>query len=112
MANWRLRQIVNSCRSGAGPESKYAAVGSDFLAIGQQTGGAYALIETANNPSRVPFHLHEREDEAWFVIEGEYTFEVSGRIFRAGRSDYVFGPRTVSTVMPTGRKPLSLDVVC
>ena len=54
------------------------------------------MIETANDPSTgVPLHVHEREDETWFVLEGEYTFEVGGQTFRAGPGDYVFGPRHV-----------------
>jgi quercetin dioxygenase-like cupin family protein len=67
-----------------------------FLALGEQTGGAYALIETANNPhTGVPLHVHEREDETWFVLEGEYTFQVGAQTFRAHVGDYVFGPRGV-----------------
>jgi quercetin dioxygenase-like cupin family protein len=67
-----------------------------FLALGEQTGGAYALIETANDPATgVRLHVHEREDETWFILEGEYTFEVGGQAFRAGPGDYVFGPRNV-----------------
>ncbi len=67
-----------------------------FLAVGEQTGGAYALIETANGPSTgVRLHVHEREDETWFVIEGEYEFQVGDQTFHARAGDYVFGPRGV-----------------
>lgn len=67
-----------------------------FLAVGEQTGGAYALIKTANGPSTgVPLHVHEREDETWFVLEGEYTFRVGGETFLARSGDYVFGARNV-----------------
>ena len=62
-----------------------------FLAVGEQTGGAYALIETANDPfTGVRLHVHEREDETWFVLEGEHTFEVGGQTFCAHAGDYVF----------------------
>jgi quercetin dioxygenase-like cupin family protein len=67
-----------------------------FLAVGEQTGGAYAVIETANDPSTgVRLHVHEREDETWFVIEGEYVFQVGDQTFHARAGDYVFGPRGV-----------------
>ena|SRR5579871_2644700 len=67
-----------------------------FLAVGEQTGGAYALIETANDPSTgVPLHVHEREDETWFILEGEYTFRVGAETFLARAGDYVFGARNV-----------------
>jgi mannose-6-phosphate isomerase-like protein (cupin superfamily) len=76
---------------------------ASFLAVGEQTGGAYALIETANHPSTgVPLHVHEREDETWFILEGEYTFEVGGQTFLARPGDYVFGREMCRTVMPTG----------
>jgi quercetin dioxygenase-like cupin family protein len=67
-----------------------------FLAVGAQTGGAYALIETANDPfTGVPLHVHEREDETWFVLEGKYTFRVGGKTFLAHSGDYVFGARNM-----------------
>jgi quercetin dioxygenase-like cupin family protein len=67
-----------------------------FVAVGEQTGGAYALIETANKPSKGgPLHIHEREDETWFVLEGEFVFQVGDQTFRAHAGDYVFGPRNV-----------------
>ena len=67
-----------------------------FLATSEHTGGAYAIIETANDPGTgVPVHVHEREDETWFVLEGEYTFQVGEDVIRAGPGDYLFGPRNV-----------------
>ena len=67
-----------------------------FLAVGEQTGGGYALIETANEPSTgVPLHVHEREDKTWFVLEGECTFQVGDGVFQARTGDYVFGARNV-----------------
>jgi quercetin dioxygenase-like cupin family protein len=81
---------------GQGDTIKVRGGWLSFLALGEQTGGAYALIETANDPATgVRLHVHEREDETWFVLEGEYTFEVGGQTFRAGPGDYVFGPRNV-----------------
>ena len=67
-----------------------------FLAVGGQTNGAYALIETANEPSTgVCLHVHEREDETWFILEGEYVFQVGSQTISAHAGDYLFGPRSV-----------------
>ncbi len=45
----------------------------------QQTGGAYALFEATANPGAgPPPHVHHREDEAFYVLEGEYQFLVGG----------------------------------
>src|SRR5215468_6247559 len=56
---------------GQGDRIKVRGGWLSFLALGEQTGGAYALIETANDPATgVRLHVHEREDETWFVLEG------------------------------------------
>ena len=49
------------------------------LARRERTGGAYGLIE-AIVPSGVgaPMHTHSREDEAFYVIEGELEFDING----------------------------------
>lgn len=54
------------------------------------------MIETANNPSTgVRLHVHEREDETWVILEGEYSFQVGGQTISPHAGDYVFGPRNV-----------------
>jgi len=84
-------------RHAAGDRIEVRGGWLSFLATGEQTGGAYVLVETANNPSTaVPSHIHEREDETWFALEGEYVFEVGGQVFCAHAGDYVFGPRNVA----------------
>ncbi len=45
------------------------------LASGAETNGRYALLESLVEPGQgAPFHLHEREEEAFFVLEGEMVF--------------------------------------
>src|SRR5215469_11159040 len=96
MTDWVLASHSRFISHGQGDRIKVRGDWLSFLALGEQTGGAYALIETGNDPATgVRLHVHEREDETWFVLEGEYTFEVGGQTFRAGPGDYVFGPRNV-----------------
>jgi quercetin dioxygenase-like cupin family protein len=46
-----------------------------FKALGQNTQGQYALIEIACNPKVVPPpYIHSREDEAYYMLEGEVEF--------------------------------------
>src|SRR6516162_1047446 len=81
---------------GQGDRIKVRGGWLSFLALGEQTGGAYALIETANDPATgVRLHVHEREDETWLILEGEYFFQVGDQTFQAHAGDYVFGPRGV-----------------
>ena len=45
-------------------------------ATGEQTGGAFGLIDIFMPPGGSPFHLHHNEDEAFYVYEGEMTFYI------------------------------------
>jgi quercetin dioxygenase-like cupin family protein len=74
----------------------FSAVGDvyRFLATGEQTGGAYVLSEARVLPGGgPPPHIHHREDEAFFVLEGEITFTLNGKRVVAGAGSFIQGPR-------------------
>jgi len=61
---------------------------------GKETGGAFALIEDTLPPGRAtPLHLHHREDESFYVLEGELTFFTRGQRIRATDGTTIFLPR-------------------
>ncbi|WP_338007574.1 quercetin 2,3-dioxygenase [Natronoglomus mannanivorans] len=63
-------------------------------ATGEETGGAYGLIEQRANAGMVtPLHVHHAEDELWFVIDGQLSVHVDGETFTVGAGDVAFGPR-------------------
>ena len=67
-------------------------------ATGEQTGGAFGLIEHLMPPGEeIPWHLHHNEDESFYVIEGEVLFIVGEEQQRitAGPGTFVFGPREI-----------------
>ncbi len=48
-----------------------------FLATGDDTDGRYATFEAIVLPGGgPPTHIHSREDETFYVLEGEITFQV------------------------------------
>src|SRR4051794_20081851 len=50
-----------------------------FLATGEETNGRYALWEAVVPPGGgPPPHVHSREEEGFFVLEGEITFQIAG----------------------------------
>ena len=50
-----------------------------FLATGEDTDGKYALFEALVGPGGgPPPHVHSREEEGFYVLEGEITFTVNG----------------------------------
>src|SRR5947199_2617678 len=65
----------------AGAGKTIAVVGDvyRFLATGEDTNGKYALWEALVPPGGgPPMHVHSREEEGFFVLEGEITFTVNG----------------------------------
>lgn len=65
-------------------------------ATGEQTGGLYTVAEIVSTPDGlVPLHVHHREDEAFWVLDGEVTFSIGDEVFDAGPGSFAFGPRDV-----------------
>src|SRR5688500_12550784 len=55
-----------------------------ILVTGNQTGGAYAFFDAFVVPEGgMPPHIHHREAEAFYVLEGTVTFQVGERTFPA-----------------------------
>src|SRR5215212_8591079 len=66
---------------GTGQGRTVAVVGDvyRFLATGDDTNGTYALWEALVPPGGgPPPHVHSREAEGFYVLEGEITFTVNG----------------------------------
>lgn len=48
-----------------------------FLAVGEDTDGRYATIEATVPPGGgPPPHIHSREEESFYILEGEITFQI------------------------------------
>ena len=61
-----------------------------FLAVGADTDGSYALWEALiPGGGGPPLHVHSREDEGFFVLEGEVTFRVEERTVEAGPGTFL-----------------------
>jgi mannose-6-phosphate isomerase-like protein (cupin superfamily) len=58
------------------------------------TGGALTIFEE-NEAVDTPLHVHEHEDELFYVLEGEHVFQVGDTEHRAGPGELVFAPRGV-----------------
>ena len=58
------------------------------------TGGAFALFEE-HDPVDTPLHVHEREDELFYVLAGEHVLQVGEEEYRLGPGGLLFAPRGV-----------------
>ncbi len=67
-----------------------------FVVSGEDTGGAYSLTDSVVPPQGgPPPHIHHREDEAFWVLEGELEVFVGEDAFRVGAGSFVHLPRGV-----------------
>ncbi len=58
------------------------------------TDGHAALIEArATRAAEPPLHVHHREHEAWYVVEGQMTVQVADQTLVASAGSFVFAPR-------------------
>jgi quercetin dioxygenase-like cupin family protein len=80
---------------------------------GEDTGGAYSVIEDLTPPEGgPPLHVHRLEDETFFVLEGEFEFSIGGRGVRARPGTTLFGPRGIPhTFKNVGAKNARMLVV-
>jgi len=59
----------------------------------EKTGGSLTVIELINQPKNgPPLHSHIRDDEVWYVLEGEYRFKAGDAMFVVSEGGMAFGP--------------------
>lgn len=64
-----------------------------FLATGAETNGKYALWEAIVPPGGgPPPHVHSREEEGFYILEVEITFQVGDRTIVAGPGTFANMP--------------------
>jgi len=67
-----------------------------FIASGEQTGGAYALLQaTVRGGESVPAHVHAHEDESFVILDGVLRCHVGAGTIHARPGDCVFLPRGI-----------------
>ncbi len=85
-------------------------VGTDlitFKATGEDTDGAYALFDSLILPQGgPPPHIHHREGEAWYVLEGEFEFLNNDHWIKASAGSFVYAPKgSLHTLKCVGEEP-------
>lgn len=71
--------------------------GGHLLAGASRTGGRLTVIESAVPPNDVtPLHVHNEMDEAFYILEGEYTVKCGDETFTATSGCFVYLPHGLS----------------
>jgi quercetin dioxygenase-like cupin family protein len=85
-------------RPGEG-ETVRSPIGGDmtFVARGEQTNGALVAVEVVVPPGEgPPLHVHTREDESVYVLEGDLRFKLDAELSATPAGSFVFVPRGVA----------------
>jgi len=76
------------------PDQGVPGYDSDVKAARSSTGGRLTVIE-AHTLSGEPVHVHTREDEYFYVLEGRIIVRCGDETFSAGPGSFVFLPRNI-----------------
>ena len=76
-------------------EGFLGSIGVRFMIDGPEAGERFSLVEHPMSPRALaaPLHLHTREDEYSYVLEGRMGALLGDEIVEAGPGDLVFKPR-------------------
>jgi mannose-6-phosphate isomerase-like protein (cupin superfamily) len=79
----------------AGAEGFLGSIGVRFLIDGPEADQRFSLVEHPMSPRALaaPLHLHTREDEYSFVLEGRMGALLGDEVVEAGPGELVFKPR-------------------
>ncbi|MFZ4776087.1 MAG: cupin domain-containing protein [Terrimicrobiaceae bacterium] len=106
---------MNPLFPNAGSARVFSVVGDryHFLVTGEESGGAFALFDFLIPPRHgPPPHVHQREDEAFHITHGEFTFTVAGKEIRLSAGQTLFAKRGVPhTFKNTGNSDGRMIVV-
>lgn len=69
-----------------------------MLATGEETGGRFALVEEVGRKgasANSPLHMHTREEESFYIIDGTVTFYVGDEVIHATAGSFIVLPRNI-----------------
>jgi len=91
-----MTMTAEAVRSGEGEARWWFGMLAEIKATAANTGGNLTIIEVTCPPGyEAPLHVHHREDEAFWVLEGSVVIHVGETNVAAGPGDYAFGPRDI-----------------
>jgi mannose-6-phosphate isomerase-like protein (cupin superfamily) len=98
--------IASQSPTARGRQYWFFGMLAEVKASAADTGGMYTLLEITAPPGlQTPLHVHYREDEGFYVLDGTVTIEVGDQTVELGPGQHAFGPRDIPhrfTVGPDG----------
>src|SRR5436190_61183 len=73
----------------------YLQVLMTIKASGDKTGGALGLLDFKTPAGQTPLHVHHKEDEGWYLLEGRISCTCGDETVTAGPGSFLWLPRDV-----------------
>lgn len=89
-------------------------LGNEFTvkATGAETAGAYTLLEQVCTGAPPPLHVHDGEEEAFYVLEGSLELHLGDDVSAVEAGSFCLVPRgTVHSFRSTSERPARLLVL-
>ena len=87
----RRAKVVHA---GDGMRLNVQGIVFSYKVVGEETEGRYALTEGNVPPHHgAPELIHHREDEAFYILEGEFEIECGGEVFKATPGTFALLPK-------------------
>src|ERR1700746_4178920 len=88
--------VAVSCAAGSGPATWAMGMLFERLAGPEETAGLLGASIVTQPPGRAsPLHVHTREAEAWFLLQGAMTYRAGEQLIRMTAGDFIYLPREV-----------------
>ncbi len=109
------KSLVFLDAGGGTPFGFPTGAGGHFKVVLGDTAGSLTIFESrrpAGNPGGPALHKHQF-DEAFYVLEGEYTFQVGDRLVKASTGAFVYVPSgTVHALHHDGESDGRMLTIC
>lgn len=94
---------------GEGPATWALGALFEHLATGPETGGAFSFTKvTQPSGTATPLHLHTREAEAFYLLDGTMTYQAGEQTYKLSPGSFIYLPTGVPHAFRiTGETPAS-----
>ena len=88
--------VIVSRAAGTGPATWAMGMLLERLTGAEETGGLLGASIVTQPPGQAsPLHVHTKEAEAWFLLQGAMTYRAGDQLIRMTADDFIYLPRGV-----------------
>jgi quercetin dioxygenase-like cupin family protein len=91
-----LSRRIHHVAPNGGPCISYTGNVMHVKLTAKESGGELTVIEDVIPPGAgPPLHVHDRENETYYILEGEFEFTCGDDVVRGGPGTFVHAPRGI-----------------